>query len=123
MNRKHPAPLREMSEFEFGYVIGILEGEGCFSIHKQYGRPPERKVYVYPKIEVQGSDRDTLEKMVEFTGIGKVTGPYKTRAKHHSPMFAWRMSSRESLNLMNKVLPFMSERRQERIREVIEETR
>ena len=109
-----------MKQFELGYVVGLLEGEGCFSL-RQSG-PANKYRRKYASVEVQSADRDVLERLLEYLGVGTIGGPYKTREKHHAPMYSWRVSTDVAIAVMKLVLPHMSARRRDRIEEVIRDS-
>lgn len=71
-------------------------------------------------IDLQSTDKDVLERVVKYTGIGSVGGPYKTRSPHHSPMFGWKIQSFPAIQVMKAILPYMSNRRRGRIEEVLQ---
>jgi hypothetical protein len=114
MTRGSRRQLRQMSDFELGWVVGLLEGEGCFSIDRPANRPN-----VYVRVEVQTADRDVLERLAEYTGLAGVYGPYKTRSKKHAPMFGWHVTGKIAVELMELVRNHMGGRRQRRIGEVL----
>jgi hypothetical protein len=105
--------MRKMSKHELWWVAGFLEGEGCFS------RRESHPGYSYPNIDVQTSDRDVLDRLVEITGTGRVSGPFATRAAHHRPMYGWKKVGKEARELMVLLAPLMGERRREKIEEIL----
>lgn len=105
--------IRKMSKFELGWVAGLLEGEGCFTARA----PKKSSTKLYLSVDVQSGDRDVIERLIQYTGLGKLGGPYKTRARHHTPMYGWKLSSQPAEILMETILPHMCGRRADRIRE------
>jgi hypothetical protein len=101
--------MRRMAKHELWWVAGLLEGEGCFGTQKSG----------YVTIQVQTADREVIEKLVEFTGLGHVSGPFKTRAAHHAPMYGWHPSGANAVALIELVYPLLSSRRQARIDETL----
>jgi hypothetical protein len=106
-------------EQQFAWVVGILEGEGCFKIHPS--RKTNSKEYFYPQVEVNMADEDTIRRIHEFSGIGNVQGPYvDKRNPTYSPMWRWSVQKhQDALKLMKEVLPFMSARRSTKIKEIL----
>lgn len=109
-----------MSQRELGWVAGILEGEGCFSAYKNKWK---EKTYLHAKIEVQSADRDVIDRIYEYTKLGTIGGPYKTRSAKHSPMHSWRVQGDDAKTLMRVVFDLMGKRRQEKIKLVLDTTR
>ena len=56
--------MRAMTEFERGWVIGFLEGEGSFDGGKRF------------QVKASQVQREPLERLCKYTGLGKVYGPY-----------------------------------------------
>jgi hypothetical protein len=104
--------VRRLTKSELWWIAGLLEGEGCFTIQDRM------KKWASLRIEMQTADRDVLERVVEFTGLGKVNGPYKTRAAHHSPMYGWHLYGRTAIAFVAKVYPLLCDRRRARIEEI-----
>lgn len=117
---KKTSIAREMSEREIGWVAGILEGEGCFSVLKNRS---SKKIYLHAKVHIQSSDRDVVEKIQSFSGLGTVAGPFKTRSAKHSPMHSWQTQGDDARTLMNLILPQMGIRRKKKIKQVLETCR
>jgi hypothetical protein len=91
-----------MTEFELGWVVGILEGEGCFRA-KALGRP-------LPTVTIQMTDRDVMARLCKAIDAN-LRGPYE-RAPPSKGYKAER--------LMRLVLPHMGERRSQKIEETLE---
>lgn len=103
-----------LTEFELGWVIGIIEGEGSFVIN--------RKPTTYQaSIVVKMSDQDTIKKLQEVTKVGTLDGSYKDRRNlSWKPMFCWRVQKKsDTLDIAYKILPYLSERRQMQLDKLI----
>jgi hypothetical protein len=102
----------------WGWVVGLIEGEGCFSVHRQ--RRGGRIVNRQPSIGVSMTDESIIRQIQEATGMGQVYGPY--RIKSGSQMWTWRVSAKnDARQLMTNLYPWMSPRRKGRIAQVMEE--
>jgi hypothetical protein len=108
----------KMPDFELGWVVGLLEGEGCFFITRRTKGP--YGPYLYARVTVCMTDRDVLERLQRTTGVGTLE---KTRARkdpEHKPISQWIVCRhQEAIELMVAVYPFMGTRRQAKIREVL----
>lgn len=101
-----------MEAFDQGWLVGILEGEGCFSIRKEGKQPC---------LEVVMTDLDVLKRVQALIGFGGIVGPFKTRQPHHKPPYRWRsMSKKDLFPFFREILPHMSDRRAEKIREILD---
>lgn len=104
MKQRAPSDLRQMRPEEIAWVAGIVEGEGCITV---------RKRYVQPLINVNMTDVDIIQRLVEITGVGKVYGPYKGTNK---PRWEWKVQRiNDCIELAKALLPWMGERRTQQI--------
>lgn len=104
-----------MKDIELGWVAGIIEGEGSFSLDNRQG-------YNYPIIQVSMSDEDTINRLLEVTNIGTVcfSHPASQAIRGDKPLWKWKVSKQQdTIALMNLIFPLMSQRRQHRITEVL----
>lgn len=112
MANRNPSTLRVMTPEEIAWVAGILEGEGCFHVKRNW--------YNQPSITVDMTDEDILLRLAKFTEIGRVYGPYEGVNK---PKWHWKVQRiNDCIALCNAVLPWMGERRTEQINSLLEAT-
>lgn len=105
-----------LSELELGWVAGLLEGEGCFTIKKG-----KRKngFSCTPAVRVVSTDRDVIDRLHKLVPAGGVCEPTR-KTKGGKQIYSWSLQSTEAvLDLLVVVLPLMGERRQNRIREIL----
>jgi hypothetical protein len=107
-----------MSSFEFGWVVGVLEGEGCFFVNTC--GTPKYGPYAYARVAVCMTDRDVLERLRDLTGIGRLEKIRARKDPKHKPISQWVVCrNQEAIELMVAVYPHMGARRQAKIREVL----
>lgn len=102
-----------LSDFDQGWVVGILEGEACFVLRK---RPSNRRgEYIHAfAIEVVSVDPETPTRLQRLLG-GKVYGPYRKSE------MKWTLHKRaEVAALLRSIRPYFCARRQLRISELLE---
>lgn len=88
---------------DFGWVAGILEGEGCFSVKV-------RSISITCKM----ADEDIIRGLYEVTGVGRLTGPYFK--ENRKPIYSWEVSARQDvICVINSVYPYMGIRRSQKI--------
>ena len=103
------AKTKNWSRENLAWVSGLLEGEGCFLLHEQR-----------PKIAIGMSDPDVLAKLHEIVGYGNLRGPYAPGKRGIKQMYRWEsIRAEEAHALMVAVWPWMGQRRQEKISEVL----
>lgn len=108
----------KLSDFELGWVVGILEGEGCFFITSRTKGP--YGPYLYARVAVCMTDRDVLERLQRVTGIGMLEKIRERKDPKHKPISQWIVCrNQEAIELMVAVYPHMGARRQAKIREVL----
>jgi hypothetical protein len=97
-----------MKDTEIAWLAGLIEGEGCFTGDAEH-----------PKIFVQMTDLDVIERLRVVTGVGFYSR-CSTRAAHHKPSWKWAVQSRErARELMALLFPHMGVRRRARIKELL----
>lgn len=100
----------------FGWLVGIIEGEGSFFLMKQEGRKTRAG------FSISMTDRDTVARVAQLIG-GKVHVE-KPRESAHSR--GWKQAYRtylagpRALQLALEVEPYLSKRRREKIQEIID---
>ena len=89
------------------FLAGIFDGEGSFGIwSKGIGRKKEFAC------TIEMTDKDTLQKFVDMFG-GQMF-PCKIRKAHHIPTWRWRQNGYRAFLIMDKMIDFMSIRRQDK---------
>lgn len=108
------------SDIEVAYCAGVLEGEACFDIRESSARVRDPN-NMHARIIVEMKDRDVLERLQKCFGgtLVDVKCPSKIR-EQWSPYYKWLLSERESVfNCLLQIHLFMSQRRKERINEMM----
>jgi hypothetical protein len=100
---------------DIAWLAGLLEGEGSFHYKKS---KPRDKTYWYPIVLCQMTDPDVLEKAASILGV-KVFGPYKKNNPNAKDAWAVFINGKYAVALMMTILPFMGERRTNKILELI----
>jgi hypothetical protein len=110
--------MKTLHKFELGWVVGILEGEGCFTLLRRSSGA------IYPRVQVKMTDEDAVRRLKRWTGLGNVFGPWKDGSyRGRKPQWEWAVQKVEDVRtLMKMVYPFMGKRRRERIRQVRKES-
>lgn len=97
------------SDLDIGWVAGLIEGEGTFSIGKDHSC----------RMSVRMTDEDVLIRAHAAFG-GTLAGPYQ-EVPRVKPIWCWSITRREILiPFLNMILPHMGDRRSARIQELLE---
>src|SRR3990167_7223191 len=105
-----------ISKSDLCWLAGLLEGEGSFRIatfrNTKYG------IYKYPQIRCAMTDEDVVMRCHQVTSFGTVTGPHSPPSRAgRKPTWIWSVDkTKQVIELMNHLLPYMGTRRAEQIR-------
>lgn len=97
--------------FTLGWMVGLLEGEGCFTWS------PLRDGKKTPLVQILMTDRDTIDRYSVLVGNGVGT---KTR-EGKKDIYRVRTTGQPATQIMIVVQPHMSARRAGRIEEILSE--
>jgi len=97
-----------MRTLDIAWLAGIIEGEGSFMFKESES----------PMIAIQMSDEDIVQRVAAMWGR-KVNGPYERKDGYKT---TWRctVTGKKAVGWMLTLYVFMGERRQAKIRDVIE---
>lgn len=101
-----------MTDEELGWVAGFLEGEGSVSV-SWTGPKRANKQIAWQCSQVQ---REPLERLQRYTGVGKISGPYDYQRGNRQPFSIWRLArSADFDHLVCSVFHLLSPRRKAQI--------
>lgn len=118
----HMKELDLKSEFDLGWIVGLLEGEGSFLLQGYRSGGPK----VTPSIQLAMTDLDVVARAGEFLGGNqedpKIVRPAgrRTNGEAYKTIYRWRVSGHRAAEVMEQILPHMGERRSARIREILD---
>ena len=84
-----------MNDFEKGWLVGIIDGEGSISMDR-------KGHWRQPRIKVASTDMEILDECIRITGSGACVMK-KPRKSNHSISWCWSLSS------TNKVIDVLNE--------------
>lgn len=100
------------------WLAGYLEGEGCFRLTRDLrGRPDP---LMHPRVQLCATDRDVVERVVEYLGGGIRIHDRAPRSKGWRPQYCIYVTSDRAVDLMRALLPYMGARRSQQIRDVLD---
>lgn len=106
------AEIPRISAHDAMWLAGLLEGEGSFVCDSMNGRSRPR-----PRIALQMTDEDIVGRAASLLGA-RVWGPYKKKSPR-KPVWATAVTGPKAVEWMRILCPYMGERRQLKIREII----
>jgi hypothetical protein len=88
------------------YVVGLVDGEGCFAVH--FNRSQRRRAKVEPRfcLKLKADDRPLLIALSEFFECGKIY-IQRDRRPNHSLCYRFEVSNRKELS--ERVVPFFQQ--------------
>lgn len=95
-----------ISSTELGWMAGLLEGEGCFSINRNT-----------PAVIVGMTDEDTVQKVANFFG-STLRGPQR-RSSGKKDVWVTSIHGSKAVGWMLTSYPLLGQRRRSRIREIL----
>ncbi len=108
-------PHKVLSESELGWLAGIIEGEGSFSLRERKGK---MGISYTPMIQLTSTDLDTINKLKYLLPAGTTCNLKLREGRKQNYKFA--LCVREAIyDLLPVIFPLMGSRRQERIREIL----
>lgn len=100
--------VRQMDQIDIAWLAGIIEGEGCIGFYD-----------AGPRITVNMTDRDIIERCYDITGEGNVN--FRPRANlNWKPTWTWVVGDHRGIaRLLLAIYPLLGERRHEKVAEVV----
>lgn len=95
-----------MDSTTIAYMAGLMDGEGSITLVKNYGSSnPE--LYRFPYVSVAS----TTFELVQFCkdNFGGSISTKKVYQDHHKPSYAWALQSRQAVELLDILVPYMLE--------------
>ena len=107
--------MSELSAYEQGWLVGILEGEGSFGL-----RVIDGGRYRTPLIQMNHTDLDVIERAADLLQT-KVMGPYEKPANSlgNKPFWVLQVQGDRAASWMRILYPHLSARRQAKITEIL----
>jgi hypothetical protein len=106
-----------VSDFDRGWLVGIIEGEGSIFLGRKKDEPPR-----YPTVQVKMTDEDTILRVQKVARCGRVFGPHSppsaaidcrlTGGKtERRPTWTWRVKGEDAWSLLERLFEDFSARR------------
>lgn len=97
---------------DLAYAAGLFEGEGHVGFNNRAKAP---------KLTVDSTDLDVLERLLACVKVGTICGPYLRGTRPgNKPIWRWHVQNQaHAYALAVALYGFLGKRRRERIREVI----
>ena len=112
--------MESLDDLTKGWIIGIIEGEGCFGLYEDKRSPGTFSL----KIQVESTDKDVIEKLQQHLGgrVWESNYPSKFKAfPNAKPSWRWGISSKKKAKpVLELIYPFLSIRRKEQAKKLMD---
>lgn len=106
--------VNSLSESEKGYVAGIIDGEGTITLSvKQKGGTRHLSV------TVSGTESALINYLPRVIGAGRITNK-KVYKLHHTPAYTYAIYSRQAIDLLIQIQPYLKTYKLKRAKLAIE---
>jgi hypothetical protein len=93
--------LKHLRKTEAAYLAGVVDGEGTVTLTRTHRGENRRAV-----VSISRTEPLLLEYVRAVVGAGRITRKRCAR-EHHSPSFAYVISSRQALALLAQLAPYL----------------
>jgi hypothetical protein len=100
--------VNELSPVSAAYIAGIIDGEGTVTLPRLHANENRRLVVSIANMEIA-----LLRFVHGEIGAGKVTRK-RTTSNRHTPSFCYSVTSRQALELLRQVSPFLQSYKRQR---------
>lgn len=103
---------------EFAWAAGLFEGEGCLTI--SHGRQPNGSIYRQPRLKLNSTDRDVVERFHRIIGVGSVIEDRAQERRGWKRQWSWIAGSRDDVReTVIRLFPLLGNRRQARAVDIL----
>lgn len=113
--------LQNLSPFDFGWLVGMIEGEGCFYCKDSKSKLKSGK-FVYPMcgFTVMSTDEDVMKRLETLLNI-PCKGPYyKHQENERKVVWSIQVTGNKAVAIMKTLYDHLSIRRKEQIDKALE---
>ncbi len=99
----------------YAWAAGFIDGEGCIHIAKRKPQSKGKSIDYDLTLKISNQNLESLKRISEIFDCGnvlKVSGKGATY-KYKRQMFQWQCYSQEAGNVLKKILPFLTIKKQE----------
>jgi hypothetical protein len=107
--------MKILSDIDAAYVAGIIDGEGTITLTRTH-RSENRR----PVVSISSTELPLLAYVRSVVGAGRITSK-ACALPHHSPSFAYTVTSRQALSLLTQVSRFLRTYKSERAQLLLRE--
>jgi hypothetical protein len=93
--------VNDLPPEQAAYLAGLIDGEGTITLTRIHRNENRRLV-----VSISNNDRSLLKFVRAAIGAGRITTK-RTYSERHAPSFAYQISSRQALDLLRQLVPYL----------------
>jgi hypothetical protein len=93
--------VNDLMPEQAAYLAGLIDGEGTITLSRVHRNENRRLV-----VSVSNTDLSLLNFVRASVGAGRITSK-RTYSARHAPSFTYQISSRQALDLLRQVVPYL----------------
>ena len=100
--------VKKLKPEEAAYLGGLIDGEGTVTLSNVHINKTR-----YIVITISNTDYNLLKQVLKTVGAGKITNK-KTYKKWHKPSYAFQIYSRQALDVLSQITPYLQTYKKQR---------
>ena len=100
-NMARPRKVKHLDPVHAAYLAGLVDGEGTVTLTRQHRNEGRRLV-----VCISNNELGILDFAKECIGVGRITTK-RTYNERHADSYTYQLSSRQALDLLSQIVPFM----------------
>lgn len=107
--------INRLSPEHAAYLAGLVDGEGTVTLTRLHKHENRRLV-----VSISNNDASLLNFVEEIVGAGKITTK-KIYSNRHARSFTYQVTSRQALDLLRQLIPFLKTYKARRAKLVLDD--
>jgi hypothetical protein len=109
-----PRIIRLLESTDAAYIAGLVDGEGTITLSRVHRNERRRLV-----VCICNTELPILHFVIAAVGAGKITSK-RTYEMRHAASYTYQISSRQALDLLRQVMPFLRSYKARRAQLILE---
>lgn len=93
--------VKQLTIAQAAYIAGLIDGEGTVTLTQEHSNENRRLV-----VSISSTERELLDFVKNSLGAGHVTNK-RTYSDNHTPSFTYKVTSRQALDVLRQIRPYM----------------
>jgi len=93
--------IKELTEFQLGYLAGMIDGEGCLSLLTIKDKRPNKSIVYRTELTIANTNKEALEQIQTWVGAGYVK---TSKRQDRKDIYLYYLTSQKKLLCLLKQL-------------------